>query len=75
MKQEVIELLQDLRHYMSNRAGEYATGFDPKGTYLFKPNQEMTFEQRIDAVLQSASAQTKAEVYNVMFDTTSNAES
>ena len=70
MTKEAIELLQELKDYMSSRA-------DILDAVTFEgmtPNEEMTFEQRIDAVLRSATAQTKAEVYDVMFDTTQNPE-
>jgi hypothetical protein len=65
---ELVELLLELQDYMNSLAD-----VDWNGRYI--PNKEMTFEQRIDAVLRSATAQTKAEVYDVMFDTTQNAES
>jgi|LakMenEpi03Aug12_release.lakeMendotaPanAssembly.Ray.scaffolds.fasta_scaffold94031_7 hypothetical protein len=70
MTTEAIELLQDLKDYMSSKAA-----IIDGGIFEEYPNEEMTFEQRIDAVLRSATAQTKAEVYDVMFDTTQNAES
>jgi len=35
----------------------------------------VALNKSIDEVLRSATAQTKAEVYDVMFDTTQNAES
>jgi hypothetical protein len=65
---ELVELLLELQDYMNSLADA-----DWNGRYI--PNKEMTFEQRIDAVLRSATAQTKAEVYDVMFDTTQNPES
>jgi hypothetical protein len=71
---ELVELLQDLKNYMNSRAWQghrYSVG----GALETYPNEEMGFEQRIDAVLRSATAQTKAEVYDVMFDTTQNPES
>jgi hypothetical protein len=69
MTTEAIELLQELKDYMNSRADADSKNF------VYIPNEEMTFEQRIDDVLRSATAQTKAEVYGVMFDDTSNAES
>ena len=75
MTTEAIELLQDLKDYMNNRADVLDGGFDEGGTWHNIPNEEMTFEQRIDEVLRAATAATKAEVYSVMFDTTSNEES
>ncbi len=75
MTTEEIELLQDLKDYMSSRADILDSGYDESGRFHETPNQEMTFEQRIDEVLRSATAQTKAEVYAVMMDVTSNPES
>ena len=72
---ELVELLEELKDYMNNRADVLDGGCDEDGRFWQIPNEEMTFEQRIDAVLRSATAQTKAEVYDVMFDTTTNAES
>ncbi len=72
---ELVELLEDLKDYMNERADVLDGGYDEGGTWHNLPNEEMTFEQRIDAVLRSATAQTKAEVYDVMFDTTTKAES
>jgi len=74
MTTEEIKLLQDLKDYMNNRADVLDGGYDEGGRFWQIPNEEMTFEQRIDAVLRSATDQTKAEVYEVMFDTTQNLE-
>jgi len=74
MTAEEIELLQELKNYMSIRS-EIIGYVGNNDAPVPIGNFEMDFEQRIDAVLRSAIAQTKAEVYNVMFDTTTNAES
>jgi hypothetical protein len=71
---ELVELLEELKDYMNNRADVLDGDYDEDGRWWNVPNEEMTFEQRIDAVLRSATAQTKAEVYDVMFDTTNNPE-
>ena len=65
---ELVELLEDLKDYMNERADVLDGGYDEGGTWHNLPNEEMTFEQRIDAVLRSATAQTKAEVYSAMID-------
>jgi hypothetical protein len=65
---ELVELLEELQDYMNSRADA-----DWDGRYI--PNEEMNFEQRIDEVLRSATAQIKAEVYAAMIDDTNNAES
>jgi len=68
MTTEAIELLQDLKDYMSSRADADSENF------VYIPNEEFMFQQRIDAVLRSATAQTKAEVYAAMIDNTNNPE-
>jgi len=74
MTTEEIELLQDLKDYMSSRSALIDVGEDEFGVFWQCENEEMCFDKRIDAVLRSATAQTKAEVFEVMFDTTQNTE-
>ncbi len=71
---ELVELLEDLKDYMNDRADVFDGGYDEDGRWWNVPNEEMTFKQRIDAVLRSATAQTKAEVYGAIFNKTNNSE-
>jgi hypothetical protein len=66
MTTEEIELLQDIKEFM-NRDVE-----DDEGALMLF---QMWFEGRIDEILRSATAQTKAEVYAAMIDDTNNEKS
>ena len=50
---ELVELLEDLKDYMNERADVLDGGYDEGGTWHNLPNEEMTFEQRIDEILKS----------------------
>lgn len=76
MTAEAVQLLKELKAYMNSRAKVINSNISAVGGGLYQPpTVEMTFEQRINEVLRTATAATKAEVYSVMFDDTTNPES